>query len=341
MKYLLLIISSIISILHAQTPFKILHYTETSGFDHNTRSNSLAMFQAIGAVNNFTVDNDNDGSSFNSLSNLQQYSVVVFSNTSGNNILNVTQRNNFEAYMNNGGAYLGIHAASDTYRHSTANGSNTGTWDWYAEMAGASVQESPNHVNGTPLYAMHKIGTHVTTESLPDPWMKNEEYYYWESGYYNSENIAVLEVEQTIGPNLLVNSYDSIRPMAWYKTLPGGGRSFYTALGHDNSNYTSDLTFQHFIRNAILWCAGILISVETTLDDQFKIYPNPTHSVLNLEGPMNGEITIFNMFGQTVIHQNLHSAFTSIKVDHLVPGVYFFQYNDDQHSFIKKIVIRE
>ena len=48
--------------------------------------------------------------------------------------------------MNNGGGYLGIHAASDTYRHSTANGSSTGTWDWYAEMAGASVQEGPNRL---------------------------------------------------------------------------------------------------------------------------------------------------------------------------------------------------
>ena len=243
------------SVALAQPAFKILHYTETSGFDHGTRQNSLAMFQAIGASNNFTVDDDQNGASFDSLTNLQQYAVVVFSNTSGDNILSATQRANFEQYINSGGSYLGIHAASDTYRHSTANGSNTGTWDWYAEMLGASVQQNPNHVQGTPQDDMHKIGTHPTTDSLPNPWTKNEEYYYWENGYYDSDNIHVLEVEETVGPNGSVNSYDNARPMSWYKILPGGGKSFYTALGHANSNYTSDQNFMDHIRDAVLWAA--------------------------------------------------------------------------------------
>lgn len=243
------------SIALAQPAFKILHYTETSGFDHGTRQNSLAMFQALGAVNNFTVDDDSNGSLFDSLANLEQYAVVVFSNTSGDAILDSTQRANFEHYMNNGGSYVGIHAASDTYRHSTANGSNKGAWDWYAEMLGASVQQNPNHVQGTPQYDMHKIGTHPTTDSLPDPWTKNEEYYYWENGYYSSDNIPVLEVEETVGPNGLVNNYDSERPMSWYKILPGGGRSFYTALGHSNSNFTGDQEFMNHIRDAVLWAA--------------------------------------------------------------------------------------
>ena len=128
--------------------FKVLHYTETSGFNHNTRSQSLAMFQAIGSTNGFTVTNDQSGAEFNSLANLQQYAVVIFSNTSGNNILNASQRANFEAYIQGGGSYIGIHAASDTYRHSSANGGSTGTWDWYAEnVAGCSVQQSPNHTS--------------------------------------------------------------------------------------------------------------------------------------------------------------------------------------------------
>jgi type 1 glutamine amidotransferase len=340
MKILLFILPLYVMGVQAQTPFKILHYTETSGFDHNTRANSLTMFQAMGAVSNFTVDNDNDGSSFNSLSNLQQYAVIVFSNTSGDNILDATQRNNFEAYINGGGSYLGIHAASDTYRHSTANGTNTGIWDWYAEMAGASVQQSPNHVNGTPLYNMYKIGTHVTTDNLPNPWAKNEEYYYWESGYYNPSNIAVLEVEQTIGPNALVNSYDSIRPMAWYKSLPGGGRSFYTALGHDNTNYTSDFTFQYFIRDALLWCAGILISAETFHQDQFKLYPNPANTIINLEGPLSSEINLVNIYGQTVLHQKLNSTFVTLEVDHLVPGIYCLRHDNSDPFFSHKIIIQ-
>lgn len=246
---------------------QVLHYSETSGFDHNTRTVSLALFQALGSEYGFTVVDDQDGTEFNSLSNLQQFDVVVFSNTSGNAILDPTQQANFEAYINSGGSYLGIHAASDTYRHSTANGNNTGTWDFYAELIGASVQESPNHVSGTPSYSMEHIGTHVSTAALPDPWTKNEEYYYWESGYFGSNNTAVLQVEQTIGPNGMVNSYDAPRPMSWFRNLSGGSRMFYTALGHAQNNFTSDSLFIAHIRDALLWTMDNTTSIQQSFTD--------------------------------------------------------------------------
>lgn len=255
----------------AQSVFKILHYTETSGFDHNTRQASLAMLQDLGIIYGFTVDDDSDGSSFDSLSTLQQYAAVVFASTSGDNILTASQRANFESYINGGGSFVGIHSASDTYRHSTADGSNTGTWDWYGELLGASVQQYPYyHVSGTPLYELSKVGTHPSTGSLPDPWAKNEEYYYWENGYFNPDNITVLEVEQTIGPNGQVNSYDGIRPISWYRHLPGGGRSFYTALGHASNNYTNDQNFISHIRDAVLWAAKFSVGgTIMTPDSQF------------------------------------------------------------------------
>src|SRR5687767_11070443 len=93
-------------------PCRVLHYTETSGFDHQTRSVSFAMFQQMAVQFGFTVDHDSTGQAF---SNLQQYDAVIFSNTSGDNILDAAQKANFEQYINNGGTFIGIHAASDTY----------------------------------------------------------------------------------------------------------------------------------------------------------------------------------------------------------------------------------
>ena len=239
----------------------ILHYSETSGFDHQTRAASLSMFQDIAAQQGYTVVDDTDGSTFSDPVQLQQFSVVVFSNTSGDALLDPVQRANFEAYIQNGGSVLGIHAASDTYRHSTANGNNTGTWDFYAELIGASVQENPNHVSGTPAYAMQHVGVHASTQQLPDPWVKNEEYYYWENGYYRMDNTAVLLVEETVGPNNQVNSYDAARPMSWYRQLPQGGRMFYTALGHAVSNFTSDTLFRIHVQDALLWTIGAAVDV--------------------------------------------------------------------------------
>ncbi|MDP5172661.1 MAG: ThuA domain-containing protein, partial [Bacteroidia bacterium] len=240
--------------LQAQSPWKVLHYTETTGYNHNTKSQSLAMFNSWASSYNFTVTNDDNGAEFSSLANLQQYAVVVFSNTSGNSGLDATQRANFEAYIAGGGSYLGIHAATDTYRHSSANGGSKGTWDWYAEnVAGASVQENPNHTSSSHNNTMTKQATgHPTLANVPASWNKTEEYYYWENGYLNSSFTELLRVGQTGS-----NSYDAPRRMAHCKTLPGGGRAFYTALGHAASNYTSDQNFKNLIRDALVWCANV------------------------------------------------------------------------------------
>ena len=162
---------------------KVLHYTETSGFDHRTREVSLAMFEAFFGVE---VIDDSDGNEFDDLNELLRYDVVVFSNTSGSDLLDSNQRSNFEAYINQGGSVLGIHAASDTYRHSSANGGSTGVWDFYSETIGGSVQQSPNHVRGTPLYDINRAREHESVVNIPDPWSKEEEYYYWENGYLDS-----------------------------------------------------------------------------------------------------------------------------------------------------------
>lgn len=239
--------------LSAQTPWKVLHYTETTGYNHNTKSQSLSMFNSWAATDNYTVTNDDNGNEFNSLANLQQYAVVIFSNTSGNSGLSSTQRANFEAYIAGGGSYLGIHAASDTYRHSSANGNKTGTWDWYAEnVAGASVQESPNHTSSNHNNTMTKqVVNHPTLANVPTSWNKTEEYYYWENGYLNNAFTELLRVGSTGS-----KSYDAPRPMAHCKNLTGGGRAFYTALGHSGNNFTGDQNFQNLIHDALIWCAG-------------------------------------------------------------------------------------
>ena len=227
---------------------RVLHFTVTSGFDHGTREVSYALFQSIGLDLGITVDDAPTAGAFNDAGTLALYDAIVFSNTSGNAILNDEQRANFEEWSMNGGHVMGIHAASDTYRHSTANGNNTGTWDFYAELIGASVQEDPNHVSGTPPYELMHIGTHPSISNLPDPWLKNEEYYYWEGGYFNPDNNVVLEVEETIGPNGSVPAHGPWgvvavhRPVrACCEQLHGGcpvppthrGRAYLDALRYD------------------------------------------------------------------------------------------------------------
>ncbi len=327
--------------LYSQS-FKVLHYSETSGFDHNTRQNSLAMLQNLGSKNNFTVDDDQTGAAFNTLQNLQKYAVVVFSNTSGDQILDANQRANFEAYINNGGALVGIHAATDTYRHSTANGNQTGSWDWYAETLGGSVQQSPNHTISNYNGTMDHVRQHPTTRGTPNPWNKVEEYYYWENGYLIPALTSVLQVRSTGG-----QSYDNTRPISWYRNLPGGGRSFYTALGHDNFNFTSDTAFENHIRDAVLWAAGRLISLPEVETTNASLYPNPVESYLTIELEETSLITeyeILNNQGQILQRGTIenHNDSQSITVEGLPNGSYFLylKYRESKKQPLRFTVLR-
>lgn len=309
--------------------FKLLHYTETSGWDHNTRTVSLEMFNELAEEHNFQVDNDDTGDAFNTLENLEEYAVVVFSNTSGDGILNSDQRANFEMYMENGGAFVGIHAASDTYRHSLANGPNTGTWDWYAEMLGGSVQTSPNHTNANYAGTMHHVGSHPTINNLPDPWEKVEEYYYWENGFFDLENNAVLEVESTGN-----ESYDAERPMSWYRTLEGGGKSFYTALGHAGSNFTSDTLFRNHIRDAVLWAVSDVVTGLVPKKASLGVFPNPARDFITVQierGQGTMPVRVFDVNGKTMLEAqlNFNDGQSRLNVASLAPGSYFISVLND------------
>lgn len=288
------------------------------------------MFNSIASELLIEVDDDSDGSSFDELGTLQEYDVIVFSNTSGDAILDPDQRSNFEDWIAAGGNVLGIHAASDTYRHSTANGSNVGAWDFYAELIGASVQASPNHVNGTPLYNLHHIGMHASTEALPDPWEKEEEYYYWENGYFNALNQPVLEVEATIGPNGMVNSYDAPRPMSWYR-ITGTGRVFYTALGHALSNYTSNDLFRTHVRDALEWLLESTTSIAVNGTEELLFSHDPIEEVLwvrpSPEDPQ-AIITIHDATGRLLRKVHLKHDQARIDLQDLPKGVYLISGSD-------------
>jgi len=321
---------------------KLLHYSETSGYDHLTRTASFTMFQQMGNEHGFTVDNDSTGESFNSLSTLQQYDVIIFCNTSGDAILDATQQQNFEQYIIGGGSFVGIHAASDTYRHSTANGTNTGSWDWYAEMLGASVQQDPNHVSGTPVYSIDALIAHPLLDGVPNPWYKAEEYYYWESGYFSNTNIVLQKVEQTVGPNSLVNSYDSARAVTWYSLLPGGGKSFYTSLGHALSNYTSDTSFYQLISNAVLW-AGDNTSTVVALPvaNELSVFPNPVEDCLTVTVYPSSELhelRIYNSLGEETGHWKTVPGQNNIDVRDLPAGIYFIQLSSGKRISVTKFV---
>ena len=339
---LLLVLASMT--MHAQDTLKILHYTETTGYDHGTKMVSKQLFQRICdslSLNNNTVwllYHSDTSEVFDDPTFLQSFHVVIWSNTSGAGGLTITQQQNFEQYFLNGGNYLGIHAASDTYRHSSANGNNTGAWDFYAEnLSGCSVQENPNHTSANFPGTILHTANHPTLNGLPNPWNKNEEYYYWENGFVESSFTNLLAVESTG-----MQSYDSSRMVARYKVHAWGSKSFYTSLGHDANDYVQDQTFELLLKNTLQWMQPPLLSnpeASTHPLAAITISPNPVNNTLTLHQlPEQGvEIQLYDATGKTVV---THFNKQNIYLEGLPAGLYFlsisYQNNVVSHPIIKE-----
>lgn len=226
---------------------KVLVFTKTNGFNHNTKTECITMVEEIAALQGFDLETDDNANTFNALEDLNEYDIIFFTNTSGNT-LNVTQRGNVEAYAAQGGNFISNHAASDSYGHSTANtvsGNGKGEWDWYAEnVTGCSVRNSPNHTPAgfDATVSVQNQNMELTT-NIQFPWNDDEEWYYWEGGYISNSFTELLRVSDTG-----TNSYDDPRMTAHYWNRPDGGTSFYTSMGHAKSKY-ADEEFVQLIAN--------------------------------------------------------------------------------------------
>ena len=93
---------------------RILVFTKTTGFRHSSIPVGKQAIIKLGAENGFTVDTTENADYFNEDS-LKHYSAVVFLNTTDvhDSLLNNYQENAFERYIQAGGGFVGIHAATD------------------------------------------------------------------------------------------------------------------------------------------------------------------------------------------------------------------------------------
>lgn len=336
----ILFLSLLSSLFFGFSQKKILIYHETSGFRHSSINSGIAMFEDLGDENSeWTTDNSRNSSVFTT-SNLSQYDAVVFLNTSGDGLLSTTEKEALEGFIANGKGFIGIHAATDTYRDKS--------WPFYNELVGAIVQTSPNHTANNYNADMEVITSNTLTDflgSVGSIWNKNEEYYYWErnGGQLSTDNTVLLEVEQT-GPQ----SYDAKRPTTWFKESItydhdndagtaavnlSGFRSFYTALGHNSSDFTSNSNFRSLLKNATLWVIG-----NTTLNSKeivkhnndIKVLTNPVQDELKIFFPISDlttSINIYNVLGNNILNITvkpsiLNSNIYKLNVKNYKCGVY-------------------
>lgn len=213
---------------------QILVFSKTEGYRHKSIKAGKEALVELGAEHRFQVVLSEDSELF-SEQNLQQYSAVVFLNTTGN-VLNQVQQNAFENYIRSGGGFVGVHSATDTEYD----------WEWYGGLVGAQFESHPE-VQTASLTIVNQ--QHPATEVLPTHWEKEDEWY----------NFKAINPDINVLINIDESSYEGGKngtehPVAWYHDYDGG-RAFYTAMGHTASTYKDPLFLAHLL-GGLAYAAG-------------------------------------------------------------------------------------
>ncbi len=231
MKNLLVAFIALIVILFGssctkQTP-KILVFSKTAKFRHSAIDAGKTAILKLGVENGFQVDTTENADTFKE-EKLQQYAAIIFLNTTGD-VLDYPQQASLERYIQAGGGFLGVHAATDTEYD----------WKWYNDLVGAYFNGHPKIQEAT-LNCLNQ--THPATAFLEKTWTKTDEWYNFKS--INPDVNVLLTIDET--------SYEggthgtASHPMAWYHEYDGG-RAFYTGLGHTKETYQEPLFLQHLL----------------------------------------------------------------------------------------------
>lgn len=242
----------------ALEPPAILLFTKTNSFRHKEAiAAGTVFFESLAEERGWSLFHTENSAVFNA-DDLSRFAVVVFHNASGDT-LSDEQQLVFQAWLENGGGWIGVHAAGD--------GSHK-DWPWYLEnLIGADFTA---HIMGPQFQSatvINEMPQHGVMQQLPDSWSHEEEWYSWEESprgkgftilasvdedsYTPWQKIAGSEVDLSMGDH----------PVVWARCV-GQGRSLYTALGHQAQAYDS-VEYARLLENAITWTMAAEACKET------------------------------------------------------------------------------
>ncbi|MEL7533253.1 MAG: ThuA domain-containing protein, partial [Bacteroidota bacterium] len=301
---------------------RLLVFSKTEGFRHQSIEAGQLALMKLGAENNIKVDTTENSALFTEES-LAKYSAVVFLNTT-QNVLDYRQQADFERYIQSGGGFVGIHAASDTEYH----------WPWYGKLVGAYFKSHPNEPNvlkGT-MKVVNK--THISTSHLNDEWVRTDEFYNFKT--INPDVNTLIEIDET--------SYEGgengdFHPMSWYHDYDGG-RAWYTNFGHTDETFAEKEFLAHLL-GGIQYAIGENLALDYSKaktervpdDERFVMEvlgdnlnePSELHVLndgkvlfterkgkLNLYNPESGKITVA---GKIDVHTKFEDGLMGISLD--------------------------
>jgi len=233
---------------------KVLVFSKTAGFRHDAIPAGIAAIQKLGTENGFSVTATEDAAQF-STANLAQYQAVVWLSTTGD-VLDANQQAAFQSYIAAGGGYLGVHAAADTEYD----------WPWYGGLVGAYFLSHPAIQQVTVRV---EDATNPATAHLPAAWVRTDELYNYRANPRANVRVLLNLDESTYSGGTMSGDH----PITWCQNY-GGGRSFYTGLGHTQESYT-DPNFTKLLLGGLRFAGGAV-----SADCAPRTNPTPTGTAL-------------------------------------------------------------
>ncbi|WP_062217667.1 ThuA domain-containing protein [Streptomyces sp. NBRC 109706] len=211
---------------------RIIVFSRTTGFRHDSIPDGVAAFHELGAREGFAVTATEDPEELADA--LPGARAVVFLSTSGE-VLTDTSRAGLRAFLAAGGGFVGVHGASTTEYD----------WPWFgSDVVGAVFDGHPALQPGVVVVEDHD---HPATAHLPARWEFTDEWYNFTSNPRPRVRVLVSADESSYEGG----GMGADHPLAWCHTL-AGGRSFYTALGHTSESF-DDPAFRAHLLGGLRW----------------------------------------------------------------------------------------
>lgn len=214
---------------------RILVFSKTKGYRHESIGVGKLAFMKLGKENNFEVDTTEDASAFTK-KNLHKYDAIIFLSTTGD-VLNEDQQNVFMHYIQGGKGFVGIHSATDTEYD----------WPWYGKLVGAYFKSHPKQQTVNVLKQPLEEGW--PNLKSPEPWQRFDELYNYKNISPNIHVLFKLDESSYQGGE---NNGD--HPIIWFHDFDGG-RAFYTGFGHTKESY-ADPVFLSQLVSALNYAMG-------------------------------------------------------------------------------------
>lgn len=210
---------------HAADKGRVLIYSGSTGFRHDSIPAGVEAMKAIAAKLGYAADTSEDPDVFTA-EKLAGYKAIVLVSTTTDpkkpesEWFTGERRDALVGFMKAGKGVVGLHAATDSHYH----------WPWFGQLMGGYFQFHPK---GTPkgTLTVHD-SKHPATKKLPKTITRNDEWYYYK------DLDPLVNVLITVDPQSIGDGQPDVNPnpVVWSKEF-GGGRVFYSGLGHTLESY--------------------------------------------------------------------------------------------------------